>query len=709
MTALRSLLWPLAGLALALPPGPGGDDLADLYTEARGALAQLVRAAAPASEQRRLAATTLQAPGIATEARRTRQPARSLGAPSFSRVVITPQGTSTFEGDGAPGSRVTIRIGGRVIGTQAVGPLGRWRISLERPLPAGDHHIEASARFETGARVLIGDEVRIAIPQSFSGSAIVAFDIARDGPAQRVTAPGREGAQPTSPVPAPSPDRDAVRRRAEELADRASRSFDEIQREALVPDGASEGREIAARQPSGTESDAMQGSWTDAVLDWLHRANRDYQREIAAKLARAPQGAEPARPEAAPRRVAPTEIAEPDVGAAERARSAARERLFAEEEARRKAERDALLGRGGSRQPEPAPRPLAQADRPPAAAADAPPPSARRGGPEGAVATEAELAAERAAAEELAQRIERRRQAAEAARRRAEAKARETDTAHEAERRRLEEAQRKLAEERRAAEAKRLADEAERRRQEEEMQRKLAEERKAAEAKRLADSEAQRRREAEDAQRKLAEERKETEARGLMAEEARRREAALRKQAEERMAAKSDKSAWGPSRSGAEDSQRNALAERRPTAEQTAPGEGAAGNVEVRREPGAQRAGGPAGTRRPDPRIAEGSAEQGPADGARSPRSRASARSDARRRQWPEPTTCRGRKAGLRVELPGVYLVRRGDTLWAIARRHYGSGTRYPVIYRANRPTIADPDLIFPCQRLKLPKRGRGG
>jgi len=70
---------------------------------------------------------------------------------------------------------------------------------------------------------------------------------------------------------------------------------------------------------------------------------------------------------------------------------------------------------------------------------------------------------------------------------------------------------------------------------------------------------------------------------------------------------------------------------------------------------------------------------------------------------------CRRRKAGHRLHAAGVYVVRSGDTLWAIARRHYGSGRRYPLIVAANRRRIADPDLIWPCQRLHLPRRARRG
>lgn len=49
-------------------------------------------------------------------------------------------------------------------------------------------------------------------------------------------------------------------------------------------------------------------------------------------------------------------------------------------------------------------------------------------------------------------------------------------------------------------------------------------------------------------------------------------------------------------------------------------------------------------------------------------------------------------------------IIRRGDTLWQIARRVYGQGVRYTTIYLANQDQIANPDIIQPGQIFGVPK-----
>jgi len=52
-------------------------------------------------------------------------------------------------------------------------------------------------------------------------------------------------------------------------------------------------------------------------------------------------------------------------------------------------------------------------------------------------------------------------------------------------------------------------------------------------------------------------------------------------------------------------------------------------------------------------------------------------------------------------------VVSRGDSLWRISRVTYGVGTRYALVYRANRDRIRDPDRIYPGQVFVLPMRAR--
>jgi nucleoid-associated protein YgaU len=62
-----------------------------------------------------------------------------------------------------------------------------------------------------------------------------------------------------------------------------------------------------------------------------------------------------------------------------------------------------------------------------------------------------------------------------------------------------------------------------------------------------------------------------------------------------------------------------------------------------------------------------------------------------------------------RAELAGGFpedrfvIVQPGNSLWRIARRTYGQGVRYSVIFQANNDQIVDPDLIFPGQIFLVP------
>lgn len=56
--------------------------------------------------------------------------------------------------------------------------------------------------------------------------------------------------------------------------------------------------------------------------------------------------------------------------------------------------------------------------------------------------------------------------------------------------------------------------------------------------------------------------------------------------------------------------------------------------------------------------------------------------------------------------LPNEWKVYKGEYLWKIAAypEVYGNGAKWPVIYRANKDKIKDPDLIYPNQVFDLPR-----
>jgi nucleoid-associated protein YgaU len=54
---------------------------------------------------------------------------------------------------------------------------------------------------------------------------------------------------------------------------------------------------------------------------------------------------------------------------------------------------------------------------------------------------------------------------------------------------------------------------------------------------------------------------------------------------------------------------------------------------------------------------------------------------------------------------PNVHEVQSGDTLSAIAKKHYGDANAYTRIFEANRPMLKDPDDIYPGQVLVIPEQ----
>jgi nucleoid-associated protein YgaU len=50
------------------------------------------------------------------------------------------------------------------------------------------------------------------------------------------------------------------------------------------------------------------------------------------------------------------------------------------------------------------------------------------------------------------------------------------------------------------------------------------------------------------------------------------------------------------------------------------------------------------------------------------------------------------------------YIIVAGDNLSRIAKHFYGDPNKYPIIFAANREVIKDANLIYPGQKIRIPK-----
>lgn len=68
-------------------------------------------------------------------------------------------------------------------------------------------------------------------------------------------------------------------------------------------------------------------------------------------------------------------------------------------------------------------------------------------------------------------------------------------------------------------------------------------------------------------------------------------------------------------------------------------------------------------------------------------------------------TGAKGKAAAGKLE---TYVVKKGDSLWVIAKKKsvYNDAFLWPVIYEANKGKIKKANMIYPGQKLKIPRSG---
>jgi len=99
-------------------------------------------------------------------------------------------------------------------------------------------------------------------------------------------------------------------------------------------------------------------------------------------------------------------------------------------------------------------------------------------------------------------------------------------------------------------------------------------------------------------------------------------------------------------------------------------------------------------------------APETPAPATAAPRSSAgpaSAASATRAEAAPQSAGAGGQQTA-KTESSKTYVVEEGDTLTSIARRFYGKGTKWTVIYEANRDVLSSPDRLPVGVRLRIPQ-----
>ncbi|MEO1204848.1 MAG: LysM peptidoglycan-binding domain-containing protein [Pseudomonadota bacterium] len=188
------------------------------------------------------------------------------------RIVIRPGQSMAFTGRGPSGEVITLKSGSRVLGRATAAANGVWRVDVPEVFGPGDYEVTAVSEGRATDVAKVSPDVRISIPRAFQSGdrSIVAYE--RD-----VGVPTRR----------PEVDnRDADRRRAEEIAQAGNQEFDRWQERQTVERQTDRPAAplVPAVRPLPLER-RPEVSEDQGLLGWLERAARGYQEQVVEKLA----------------------------------------------------------------------------------------------------------------------------------------------------------------------------------------------------------------------------------------------------------------------------------------------------------------------------------------------------------------------------------------------------------------------------------------
>ena len=455
-------------------------------------------------------------------------------------------------------------------------------------------------------------------------------------------------------------------------------------------------RNVQTAKPHSEDKPPEGLGFADRVQDWLARANREFQTTVIPRLSTPVPGGFAADKDSIAKKL--EEVKDQDAKAAEVARRAEEalkaEKIKKAEEARKAAEEAKRVEEARKAEEARTAEEVKRAEDLRKAAEET-----KRAELARKVAEEAKRVEDERKATEEAQRVEDERKAADEAKRAEEARklAAEAAQAEEArkaaeEAKRAEEVRKAAEETKRAEEARKVAEEAkqaEEARKAAEEAKRVEDERKAAEAAKQAE-EARKAAEAKQERERLEAEAARIEAQRQAAEAQRKADEAKRLE-DERAKLAAEKAEEERQRTAAVEAEKN---KQQPDAAAAPPPVPEPGSAESQKLPST--ASGP-----------ESDADLKQTPPSRSDRIKVASRKLARGpvvRRWIRRVP-RCHFAGRRITPPGHYTVRSGDTLWRISRRHYRAGWLYWRLYRANRSIIRNPNLIYPCQRIFIPRR----